>query len=541
MIKDCVFLPWKGEQACQDIIAKAQENIDTILKPNIQFILDALDDKMNKDSILVYNGYAPFFNTDNEDCSDTNKQQWAIREWWWINYWFSTPLPLNIARRKQFNKLVENINKALKEVVDANDGQKPYRIAFSDWSEWPSLVDGQMCSPRSDGHYPDKNQPEMQFFKPNTYWQSDPLVHDMLKRDIDNSTLSARDLAERDGIEQDYFREMRRRYPNNEDVYDSLIYKSPNPGAAALHRLDARAPAPPGCPGDGTPNAPLGLGLPDAFGMNFHPNEKGHETIAASSLENLVWMRAKILGQDSCASRADEFTCWSSVPFSPAEYRPYNSWKQLDKLYKQFCDKDVNVQDKTVDWGSTKKYYQGTPEEVDFVVQLSNGASQFDRQVCKESFEHIINACDHPDSGNPLNFKFGGRWQRGDYYYSINPSWQRKLATRLDGDCNSHYKFFLSKYDMAGKGWAGWDHGQETMLPAIKNCLGLGVTEWEFNYCPKDSDCEKDGWDWTAHFQTPVFVKARCFSNLNVVHAAGGYSHKYGQPYESYGCGGNDR
>lgn len=32
MIKTCVIMPWDGESACQTLIDKAQDNIDTILK-----------------------------------------------------------------------------------------------------------------------------------------------------------------------------------------------------------------------------------------------------------------------------------------------------------------------------------------------------------------------------------------------------------------------------------------------------------------------------------------------------------------------------
>jgi hypothetical protein len=74
MIKTCVILPWDGDDSCQAIVKKAQENIDTILKPNIRAILTKLSGKMSKDSVVVYSGYAPFFDTTNEDCSNPKKQ-----------------------------------------------------------------------------------------------------------------------------------------------------------------------------------------------------------------------------------------------------------------------------------------------------------------------------------------------------------------------------------------------------------------------------------------------------------------------------------
>lgn len=80
MIKKCIFLPHYSEDSCQAVIDKAQENIDTILKDNLKQILVALNDKMADDAIVVYNGYAQYFNTDNDDCA--NKQSWEMPSWW---------------------------------------------------------------------------------------------------------------------------------------------------------------------------------------------------------------------------------------------------------------------------------------------------------------------------------------------------------------------------------------------------------------------------------------------------------------------------
>lgn len=249
-------------------------------------------------------------------------------------------------------------------------------------------------------------------------------------------------------------------------------------------------------------------------------------------------MRAKVLKEEpgQCKVNADEFTCWSKVGSNPA--KAYVSWDRLDKNYKDFCD-NVDVPKNTVNWSFNKKYHEKTPEEHDFYIKLSNGASKFDKDQCRESFDRIINSCDGNDPNNPLNFKFGGRWVRGDYTFEINPKWDRALVTRMDGECNSHYKFWYSDYDISGIGWSTWDAGQQTILPAIKGCLGLGVTKWNFQYCQKREDC--GGYDWTLHFRTPVFVKARCFSNLKVAKASGGYTHQYNQAYEKFGCAGSDK
>ncbi|KAK8089862.1 SGNH hydrolase-type esterase domain-containing protein [Apiospora hydei] len=74
IIKSCVVLAYDGEATCNAILDKAQENLDSIVKDNVKQILKALDSKMAKDGVVVYNGYARFFNEENEDCA--TKQDW---------------------------------------------------------------------------------------------------------------------------------------------------------------------------------------------------------------------------------------------------------------------------------------------------------------------------------------------------------------------------------------------------------------------------------------------------------------------------------
>lgn len=111
---------------------------------------------MNKDSIVVYNMYAKYFNTDNDDCE--KKQGWAFPKL------FFSPLLLTIDRRKRFNTLVDNINIAIDEVVDDinKNGKVKYKIATTDWGIWPEQgVSGQYCVPDSTGRYPDPKQPDL--------------------------------------------------------------------------------------------------------------------------------------------------------------------------------------------------------------------------------------------------------------------------------------------------------------------------------------------------------------------------------------------
>ena len=55
---------------------------------------------------------------------------------------------------------------------------------------------------------------------------------------------------------------------------------------------------------------------------------------------------------------------------------------------------------------------------------------------------------------------------------------------------------------------------------------------------------EHDGWEWWSTFNTMIGVSGRCFDNLKVVGAAGGYTHRgednfADERYENYGCAGS--
>ncbi|KAM0322464.1 hypothetical protein ACHAQA_009533 [Verticillium albo-atrum] len=525
MIKTCVVLPYEGSDACDRLIDKAQSNIDTILKDNIRDILNALKSKMKDKGIVVYGGYAPFFNTDNEDCA--TKQNWAMASYKSWRYYLQLGLSLTVERRQKFNELVDNINKATREVVEEyqSDRDIKYDIEFSDWSSWPSEVDGDMCSPSSDGSYPDKNQPEMLFFKPDT-WVRDSSHRDSLrKRDLDKQRDMPPELA---GL-QETAKQM--------NIYDTLLYKSPNPQAIARRKLDARAPTPPDCPGDDSWDPISKIGVPDFMGRWFHPNEKGHQAIAAFALTNLAFAKAKQDGKvgEVCEVGTDEFRCWQKDGS-----KSFVSWDRLDANYKSFCE-NAKAPAHSVNWEIKEPYYEGTPEEFELRIKLSNGAFEFDRKLCLESFDRLINSCDGDDPGNPMNWKFGGEWKRGSYLYQINPKKKRELLKRSDGRCHSWWKGSHSHYMIDGHGWAGWDHGQETLLPAIKNCVGLGVTDWKFDYYDNPSD--NHGWEWRAEFNTPIWTRERCFNNLKVQKGAGGYTHHMRdnqdeEKYEEHGCGG---
>ncbi|KAL8930236.1 MAG: hypothetical protein Q9208_000853 [Pyrenodesmia sp. 3 TL-2023] len=504
IIRTCIFLPFQGEASCQSIIDKAQENIDTILKPNIKELLLSLNTKMNQDSIVVYNLYAQYFNTETDACE--KDQGWAFPK-----LWFS-PLLLTIDRRNKFNTLVRNINQAIDEVVvDINDnGNVKYKIASADWDIWPREgVSGLYCVPESTGRYPDPAQPDLQFFKPDTFVSKD--YHDELKKRITP--------------EQE--REIRRQMEESTDVHDSLLWKSANPPAEALHQLDRRAPAPPGCPGDTGILSKFNLGLPDAFGKFFHPNELGHQTIASFAVQTVIDTRAKVLGIDnpSCTV-SDEFKCWQEDG-----RRGYANAARMNENYKDFCNK-VQAPADTVGWKSNiPPYHPGTPDEHSFSVELTSAASQFDKNECLESFDRIVNGCDGNDPENPMGWKFGGRYVRGEYTYEVNVKRDNRPWPPIKeprGDCKGWYKVFYSDYKLHGAGWATWDKGEETLRPNIKGCLGLGITAWKFEYYDQP---DKDGNEWGLSVNLPIWVRSRCFKNDKVQAASGGSTD---------GCGGND-
>lgn len=238
-----------------------------LLKANVKQILEELDSKMHKNGLVLYVLYAQFFNVDTEQCG--RDQNWNLLPL----IPGMNSLPLTRERRQRFNDLVDGTNAVLRDAIKEVKRAKKikYRIRTVDWDDWARFgVRGQFCEPGTIGLYPDKGQPELQFFKPNTSRGG------KYKR-----------LEQRDSVSD---------VPNI-SFENTVLYKSPNPAAIAKRRLDSRAPLPPGCPSDNLPEEDgdekegednkdelrrsWGLGLPDSIGRFFHPNELGHTTIGA--------------------------------------------------------------------------------------------------------------------------------------------------------------------------------------------------------------------------------------------------------------------
>lgn len=508
MLKKCIFLPFQGEDSCQQVIDKAIQNIDTILKPNIRQILSALNSKMRKDSVVVYNGYAQFFNTDNDVC--TNDENWTLKF-----VWFVRGLKLTIDRRKKFNDLVIGINAAIRDVVKefSEKGNLNYKIAMANWDRWPREgVNGQFCHPSSSGRYPDTKQPDLQFFKEDTYVA--PILHDELKRRA----------LQGDPEEEAKFQSWLKA-AQEENIYDTLLFKSVSPRAEALHKLNPRAPAPPDCPGDKNFDATAGLGLPDTFGKLFHPNELGHATIASYALQTVMDLRAAVIGVEPPACTIDSIFSCHQKSGSKAYAHP----DQLNENYKDFC-KNVVVPDNTKGWNYKRTYFPGTPDEQMFRISLSD-AMIYSEKECLDSMDRLINGCDGNDDKNPMNWKFGGIWKRGEYTYEVAPQKTTRpwpVIQQPRGSCDGRYWVTHSSYSIFGAGFSGFDYGQQTILPSVKGCLGLGVSDWKFQYF--DRPWSKGEYEWEATFNTPIWVISRCFKNNKAVSAAGGWTN---------GCGGD--
>lgn len=427
---------------------------------------------MAKDGIVVYNGYARFFNEENEDCA--TKQDWAPFYWYRYLTDGDDPLPLTVDRRNEFNTLTTALNDAIREVVHDVADEVDYKIGFANWDLWGiEGVKGQMCDPSSSGTYPDEDQPDLLFFKPDTrksLWRfplkkkrsaagNETVLVD-LDGTIDGEVVDEWDTSVPPTDEQ--LEALRATLPpppkrdlddNGVDraVYHSSLWNSVNPRAVALHALDDRAPATPGCPGDPYPFLPnIGWFLPDYFGRIFHPNEAGHIAMASFAIQRAIELRAEVLGLDSeVCEITEEFKCWKKEG-----RKGYASADRLNENYKTYCDEVQAPGDGTSLWTDKRSFHEGTPDEHEFFIETTEYASEFNHDECIESMERIMNSCDGNDPENPMNWKSGGTWKRGEYRYSINIKrdncpWPSIKETY--GSCDGIYRVGASTYIMYGK------------------------------------------------------------------------------------------
>ncbi|BCS22962.1 uncharacterized protein APUU_31187A [Aspergillus puulaauensis] len=313
------------------------DHISTILQPNIRDILTELNNKVKKDGILVYTLYAQYFNTENEDCAEKH-------DWSFPSVAGFEALPLTVERREKFNKLVLNINNAIKEVVYEYNSNPDigYRITTADWDVWPrQAVVGQFCVPGTGRDYPDEDQPDLHSFRPSL-GSKEPGGHDGLKR---------RALMSRGTVNESEAQQY------EAEIYNSMFYSSANPGADTIRSLEGRAPFPADCPGDDSWT--YGFGLPDRWGKWFHPNELGHRTIASFVLEAIFAQRVKILGvtNEACTDT-------------------------MDRTYKIYCD-EVNL----LGDSDERVFYDNTPDGHRYRIFRTDSSSEFSVENCKSAFK----------------------------------------------------------------------------------------------------------------------------------------------------------
>ncbi|QPG94431.1 hypothetical protein C2857_006035 [Epichloe festucae Fl1] len=181
--------------------------------------------------------------------------------------------------RKHFNELVTSINRVIEDVVNdvTKNSKVKYKVGYSDWSEWAPLSDvhGQCCDPKSSGAYPDDSQPNLMFFKPQTRKPDRGLTEEEIE-----------------AVEAEW--RLKRAAEANENIYDTLLWKSASPRAVVARKLNPRAPSPPSCPGD------------DAW---IDPTL----VMASFAVETMIQQRARVLGVDNpmCAVQY-EFKCWQN-------------------------------------------------------------------------------------------------------------------------------------------------------------------------------------------------------------------------------------
>jgi hypothetical protein len=488
----------------------AEDNVENIIKNNMKEILYVLNKKVNKDGIVVVLGYAEFFSTENDDCEGEEWDKTAFLEP------VQTPQKLTIARRHRFNALVKKINRATADAVNdiSKDDDVKYKIGFADWNPWvtDASIDGQMCSPSANGDYPSKDQPQMQFIKPPTN-PTPGEREDLKKRGVDGSDY------------YDYSRGELRRKRAAESIWGSKFFNSANPPELVRRVLGRRDPKPPGCPSDKSRDWTMGLGLPNDIAENFHPNENGHVTMASFAMAEAMDLRSLVLGIDapSCEVK-DEFKCWSDD-----NWKIYSSADRLDEHYEDFC-KNIEQPEHEKGWDYYKVYDEDTPDEHEFKISLGDDVADYDVNQCIDSFKKLIHNC---DTNRRLNWKTGGKYVRDDgaYTYEVSPTRYNRPwppPEYAQGTCKGWYHFSHSSYTIEGGGFSTWDFGQKTMRPSMNGCYGLGTTAWNFEYYDEPTE---DGYEWKLTFNTPVFVRSRCFKNNKVVKGAGGWTD---------GCGGND-
>ncbi|KAK0630522.1 SGNH hydrolase-type esterase domain-containing protein [Bombardia bombarda] len=512
IIAQCIISRFSSEQDCTNAINQANNGITSFLRENVKTLLHALDAKMNSGGVIVLSLYAQYFDESTDECT---AEQWG---------WPLGGLRLTRDRRNLFNKLVRDANHELKFAVydgREKDGFSNARVVFADWDDWPYLQGGLMCQP---GQNPDPTkEPKLMFFKMDTTRVPlDNIPAGPIKIRGNVSDTDDMNLLEETVLEA----ELEAAWLEARTVASSIEEASANISYPLPLVLDKRGITAPTCPSGVLKNV-VSYFLPDSIGKIFHPNILGHQVIASFALDSARIARAGILGisPPGCAA-TNSLTC-----FAEHNTGEYTSSYAAYSATADFCDSvGSGYPSGVANWQYSKTYYQGAIDEVEFRLELSNGASSFDHDQCTQAVNSLLDSCDKYSS-NPLNFKQGGANTLGSYKYTIQPKKQNRpwpYPTEPKQSCEGWYKFVLDAYDVYGAGWAGWDWGQQSLRPNTSSCIGGGITNWHFEYFDKP---DANGYEWHAWFNTPIWTRARCYNNNKVQGASGGGG--------SGGCKGN--
>jgi hypothetical protein len=174
-----------------------------------------------------------------------------------------------------------------------------------------------------------------------------------------------------------------------------------------------------------------------------------------------------------------------------------------------------NVQDFCQQSSSTKKYNEGSVNELELSVRDANGAEKDPRDApdCESRLrDGVIDGCDGADKvNNPFNYKFGSTLKTGDgWEYKMTP-----LSKQVNEvACDVAYKFFFDGFEIRGKNLPNAKLGAagEGLLEQLRVC-GV-VSEWQFERTPQDC-C----FQWYAAGRLPIGTRS-CVGSALV--AAGG-------------------
>lgn len=187
-----------------------------------------------------------------------------------------------------------------------------------------------------------------------------------------------------------------------------------------------------------------------------------------------------------------------------------NKYVERETLRKaiedDFCNQDLRAPLAII-------YNEHTMEEVSVALDM-DGTDPDPGVISKDGclrylLAEVTDGCDGNDpTGNPANYKGGGRAHLGGVTYRIEPHADRQpanLGKNGGSGCDSTYKLLFNDFTVWGHGWASDDFGDAFKRTMMVDC-GLFPDTFKFEYGLGD-----DGREWTAWFHTVIF-KRSCVS-----------------------------